>query len=242
MLLDVVTPGATISLGLRRWSHVRGGRDHLRDRCCAIHPRWWWPAMSRTRLTIAELAILALTGLGFALSYSSLVRLAEEHGYVGWEARAWPVTIDLLALAGTLLALELAARGSGPRGEAWGLAVLAAVATLSGNILSVWPDPVSMALHSWPAICMLGAWHTLMRAAVSGEAGKAMSKAGVAQHEPARLPDRVPARSEVRRLVRRTNGAQLTPERVAERTGVSISHARRLLREERAPHVIEAER
>lgn len=197
--------------------------------------------MSRARLTIAELAILALTGLGFALSYSSLVRLAEEHGYRGWEAQAWPVTIDLLALAGTLLALELAARGSGPRGEAWGLAVLAAVATLSGNILSVWPDPVSMALHSWPAICMLGAWHTLMRAAVAGEAGKAMSK-GVAQHEPARLPDRVPARSEVRRLVRRKASSQLTPERVAERVGVSISHARRLLREERQPHVIGAER
>jgi hypothetical protein len=65
--------------------------------------------MRRTRLTIAELAILALTGLGLALSYSSLVRLAEGHGYRGREALAWPVTIDLLALAGTLLALELAA-------------------------------------------------------------------------------------------------------------------------------------
>jgi len=143
--------------------------------------------MSRLRLTIAELAILALTGLGFALSYSSLVRLAEEHGYRGWEAQAWPITIDLLAQAGTLLALELAARGSGPRGEAWGLAVLAAVATLSGNILSVWPDPVSMALHSWPAICMLGAWHTLTRAAVRGEADT-KSQNGRRSTNPARPP------------------------------------------------------
>lgn len=198
--------------------------------------------MSRARLTIAELAILALTGLGFALSYSSLVRLAEEHGYRGWEAQAWPVTIDLLALAGTLLALELAARGSGPRGEAWGLAVLAAVATLSGNVLSVWPDPVSMALHSWPAICLLGAWHTLMRAAVAGEADTNKSIRST-QHEPksAFPPARVAARGTVRQLLKR-HGTDLTADKIADRTGVSKRHARRLLAQERALYVVEGER
>jgi hypothetical protein len=55
---------------------------------------------------------------------------------------------------------------------------------------------------------------------------------------------RVPARAEVRRLLRRHRGALTSvearrlAERLAERTGVSIPHARRLLREERRPHVV----
>jgi hypothetical protein len=49
---------------------------------------------------------------------------------------------------------------------------------------------------------------------------------------------RVPARAEVRRLLRR-HGSALTAERIKERTGVSISRARTLLREERGPHVVD---
>jgi hypothetical protein len=61
---------------------------------------------------------------------------------------------------------------------------------------------------------------------------------GEAVTEPNR-PARVPARAEVRRLLRR-HGNAVTPERIAERAGVSIPHARRLLREERVPHVVGA--
>lgn len=57
---------------------------------------------------------------------------------------------------------------------------------------------------------------------------------------------RVPARGEVRRLLRRHRGALSDDEvgrlavRVARRTGVSIPHARRLLREEHQPRVVSA--
>lgn len=51
-------------------------------------------------------------------------------------------------------------------------------------------------------------------------------------------PARVPARAEVRRLLRRHN-SNLTAEQIARRVGVSIPHARRLLREERRPHIVE---
>jgi hypothetical protein len=53
--------------------------------------------------------------------------------------------------------------------------------------------------------------------------------------EPDRDPNRtahVPARVEVRQLLKR-HGHELTPERVAKRTGVGLQHARKLLREER---------
>jgi hypothetical protein len=53
----------------------------------------------------------------------------------------------------------------------------------------------------------------------------------------ANRPARTPARAVVRQLLKRHSGA-LTPERVARRTGVSIPHARRLLREERQPRLV----
>lgn len=60
------------------------------------------------------------------------------------------------------------------------------------------------------------------------------------ESEPDRDPNRiarVPARAEVRRLLKR-HGAALTARRVSLRTGVSIQHARKLLREERSPRVV----
>lgn len=63
-------------------------------------------------------------------------------------------------------------------------------------------------------------------------------------NEPVTAPDRdpnriarVPARVEVRRLLKR-HGAALTARRISQRTGVSIQHARKLLREERGPRVV----
>jgi len=51
-------------------------------------------------------------------------------------------------------------------------------------------------------------------------------------------PARIPARAEVRRLLKRHSSA-LTAEQLAKRVGVSIPHARRLLREERQLRVVE---
>jgi hypothetical protein len=56
-------------------------------------------------------------------------------------------------------------------------------------------------------------------------------------HEP-NQQTRVPARVEVRRLLRR-HGTRLTPDQVVRRTGVSIPHARRLIRQERGPRLVD---
>src|SRR5215467_12646327 len=70
--------------------------------------------------------------------------------------------------------------------------------------------------------------------------------ADAGQHDERNQQARVPARAEVRRLLRRQRGA-LTDDQlarlavlVAGRAGVSIPRARRLLREERQPHVVDA--
>jgi len=117
------------------------------------------------RLTLvgAEFSIFGLTVLGWVLSYSALKRLAGDHGYGGWEAWLWPLTVDLLVLASTLIAMLTARRGHGPTGEAWVMAGFASLATLAGNVLAANGDPVAMTMHAWPALCMVGAWHLFFR-------------------------------------------------------------------------------
>jgi Protein of unknown function (DUF2637) len=70
----------------------------------------------------------------------------------------------------------------------------------------------------------------------SGASSRTYEAAGERIGKPNR-PMRTPARVVVRELLKRKGGA-LTPERVARRTGVSIPHARRLLREERQPRLV----
>jgi hypothetical protein len=66
---------------------------------------------------------------------------------------------------------------------------------------------------------------------------------GEPENEPERDPNRParePARVIVRRLLKR-NGNALTAERVRDRTGVSIQHARKLLRQERGLRLVQPE-
>lgn len=175
--------------------------------------REWWT------LALAEVSILGLTVLGWVLSYSALRRLAEAHGYAGWEANLWPLTVDLLAIASAMIAITLAGRGHGPTGEAWVMAVLAAAATLAGNVLSARGDLVAMVLHAWPAICMLGAWHLFFR---SVEA-KAPAPDGQGGHPLAVVAAKV---AELREAGRAVTGDALAPE-----LGISPRTARRRLRQ-----------
>lgn len=138
------------------------------------------------RVRAAERFILALTGLSWILSYTAQVRLAAAHGYtagVRWpwpditvtEAHLWPLTVDLLVLVCTVLALELAHRGHGPVKEAWTLAILAAVVMLAANVAGAVEtgDWTAVGLHAWPAICMPLGWHVLFR--TIGDQAAAMS-------------------------------------------------------------------
>jgi len=201
----------------------------------------------RDRATIvgAELAIAGLTGLGWVLSYSMLRRLAALHGYAGWQASLWPITVDLLVLAASLIAMVTARRGHGPTGEAWVMAGAATAATLVGNILAAGDDPVSCAMHAWPALCMVGAWHLLFRSVLPADTEtprRALSRAacvpatGVTTAIAGRA--RSPRRSsEARRVAERVvrealaGGREPTTAEVARATSRSQRQARRLIEE-----------
>ncbi|MDQ6773061.1 MAG: DUF2637 domain-containing protein [Candidatus Dormibacteraeota bacterium] len=149
----------------------------------------------RWTLRAAEVSIAMITILGWVLSYTALRRLAEAHGYLAWEARLWPLTVDLLVLVATAIALTTARRRRGPTNEAWTLAVVAALVTVAGNMLSAGPDPVARALHAWPACCMVAAWHLFFRLVASGDSAR------LALAHAVREPAAVSGRSDALRAV-----------------------------------------
>jgi hypothetical protein len=133
---------------------------------------------------------------------------------------------------------------------------------IAANVRSAWPDPTAVLMQAWVPVIALWLWHTLaagrrprgapfdltaawMRVveptttspSTGGEAEAPADATSGRAESPNRQP-RIPARGEVRRLLgRRTHGSSHTDLRrlagvVSERTGVSIPHARRLLREE----------
>jgi len=201
----------------------------------------------RDRATIigAELTVAGLTGLGWVLSYSMLRRLAALHGYAGWQASLWPLTVDLLVLAATLIAMATARRGHGPTGEAWVMAGTATAATLLGNILAAGDDPVACAMHAWPALCMVGAWHLLFRCVLPADTGtpqrampRGASPHGTTVATMTAVRGRPPRRSsDARRaaelVVREAlaGGREPTTAEVARATSRSQRHARRLVTE-----------
>jgi hypothetical protein len=210
----------------------------------------------RALLLGAELSIVCLTALGWVLSYSTLQRLATLHGYSGWEARLWPLTVDILVLASTLIAMLTARRGHGPTGEAWLLAGTATAATLAGNVLAAGDDPVACAMHAWPALCMVGAWHLFFRSAISARPGRgseararsksltmtrpattaAVARVSTVPTSRSRPSVRTsPARREAERIVRQAlaDGREPTAAEVASATSRSDRQARRLVAQAR---------
>jgi hypothetical protein len=201
----------------------------------------------RVAVVLAELSIACLTALGWVLSYSNLQRLAVAHGYGAWEAALWPLTVDFLVLASTLLALVSARRGRGPTGEAWLMAGAATAATLAGNVLAAGRDPIACAMHAWPAVCMVAAWHLFFRSVMSAEhmaerrpvtAVRAVGPSAVPLGDEPQRSAASPrsgrgTRREAERVIRiaMRDGRVPTTAEVARATGRSERQARRLLRE-----------
>jgi len=131
----------------------------------------------RFAMGAAVLGIFGLTGAGFVLSYSNIVVQASRHGYDGWQSWLWAATPDALVLSATLLGLTIARRGYGPRGEAWAAAGLAVVVTLAANMLGSWGDPIAVAMHAWPALCLALSWHLLFRTVEAPEMSASRARA-----------------------------------------------------------------
>lgn len=93
---------------------------------------------SRALALAAGLVIIALTAAAFWLSYAHLAEVALAHGMRDKEVRAWawPATLDLFIVAGELLMLRAALKGS-VDGWAIGLTVAGSGGSIALNVAGV---------------------------------------------------------------------------------------------------------
>lgn len=216
------------------------------------------------RVVAGELLAWMVTGLALVMSYHAEQDLGQSlSAFRGWPSFVWPLSVDLADVALIVLYLEYKRLRFATWKVVLGMSAATAV-MIAANVRSVWPDPTAVVMQAWIPTIALWLWHTLAAgrkprgapidlatvwARVTGESiswpparltTEPSSEGSISK--PTTMPDRparVAARAEVRRLLKR-NSSAVTAEQVARRAGVSIPHARRLLRQERQLHLVSA--
>jgi small-conductance mechanosensitive channel len=189
---------------------------------------------------LGELSAWAISGVAWALSFAAQMQLAGAHGFAGWEVWAWPATTDLAGLTGMLIALDQARR-NGSTVVAWLIAIAAAAVMVAANVGAYVGDPVAMLLHAWPPSIALASWYLLVHVRRGARSTIARGRTADRLEDRNPVPTRLPARATVRRQLAR-RGSALTVDDVVAKAGISRRRAAALLREERRPRAVEAER
>ncbi|MET8690251.1 DUF2637 domain-containing protein [Streptomyces sp. NPDC004732] len=103
-------------------------------------------------------AVLIQAVIAGALSFSHLHDLAEAAGQTGWQAWAYPISVDLL-----LVAAWRRLRSGGPSRLAWCWFLVALVASLGANVATAGfldmqhpPAWLRFGVAGWPALAFLG--------------------------------------------------------------------------------------
>jgi hypothetical protein len=199
------------------------------------------------RATDVFALIIALAG--FAVSYSTQITLAGNHGFGTWQSWLWPGIAEAAALT-VVVRLHL---GQVRRGiytlEAWGIFIFASGVGVAANAIADGSDPLGGAMHAVVPFMVLAVAHVTIHGRPAEDTGADMAEdmtTDVSEVEDMEdmegeasvpSPPKVPARVLVERLVRRHNG-DVTPAMVVAKTGVSARHANRLLAEVRRLKVI----
>ncbi|RGC64988.1 hypothetical protein C5N14_30830 [Micromonospora sp. MW-13] len=191
---------------------------------------------------------------GFA-SYQHIYHVATAAGEHASVAAVLPLSADGLIVVATAALVDDKRNRRQPRLSARVGLMAGIAATLAANIISTRPDllddpSVRMAVAGWPAVAFLLSVEILTRRGTPRQHQPDMSPPDVdmSPHNPDTVPDTVPdvfparpdhvpptgrrwRRGELTRQVQQAvdECADLTPEHLAEVTGGSLRHVRRIL-------------
>jgi uncharacterized protein DUF2637 len=186
------------------------------------------------RIHLGEVLAWMVTGLALAMSYHAEEELGNSlAAFQGWPGYVWPLSVDLADVVCIVLYLEYKRLRLSTWKVALGLGAATAV-MIAANVRSAWPEPTAVLMQAWVPAIALWLWHTMA-------AGRKPRGAPVDLREVWTWVRREAlGGDEAAPTLERHQGEPpaLTAERVARRTGVSIPHARRLLREERQPRLV----
>ena len=111
--------------------------------------------------TIAAVSVVALVA-GF-VSYRHALTVVRAHGESGALAEAYPLTIDGLIYAASMVLLNAARRGGDRPTLAYAALVLGIAATLAANIAAGLAfGPVGAIVAAWPAPALVVSYELLM--------------------------------------------------------------------------------
>ena len=115
-----------------------------------------------TRLT-AYAAVLAVAGVAAWISYRHAVAVVTAHGEAGAVGHWYPVVIDGLIVAASMVLLDAARHEDTAPRLAWHLLGAGIAATLGVNVLAGLPSGWLAALvATWPALAFVGCYELVM--------------------------------------------------------------------------------
>jgi hypothetical protein len=115
-----------------------------------------------TRWT-AVLAVLAVAAVAALISFRHAVDVVTVHGEPGAVGKCYPVVIDGLIIAASMVLLDAARHREPPPVLAWWMLAAGIGATLAVNVLAGVPSGwLGALIASWPALAFVGCYELLM--------------------------------------------------------------------------------
>jgi hypothetical protein len=116
-------------------------------------------------------AVIGVAAVAAVASYEHAYELVRAHGEVGWTARLFPLTVDGLIYASSMVMLDSARRKVPVPALARWLLGLGIAATLAANVAHGlghgWSGAV---VAAWPAVALVGSYELLMMIIRSAQA------------------------------------------------------------------------
>lgn len=110
---------------------------------------------------LTGLAVLIIAGCAFALSFFNLQAAALEAGISPWLSWLWPLTVDALLIAGSLMILRSNLRNESPW-VGWMVLLSFTLVSTIFNVLHSPADVISQAAHAVPPVALCVSIELLM--------------------------------------------------------------------------------
>lgn len=110
------------------------------------------------------IAVLGVAAVAAVASYEHAYDLVRAHGEAGWTAHMFPLTVDGLVYASSMVMLDSARSNARvPALSRW-LLGMGIAATLAANVAhGLGHGLIGAALAAWPAVALVGSYELLMR-------------------------------------------------------------------------------
>lgn len=123
----------------------------------AVSEPAWTPAgradtWMRATVTVT---VAGLAGIAGAISYSHMRNLAAVHGETGWQAHAFPLSVDGIEIVASLVLLADRRAGRSSGWLPWAALAAGTTASLAANVAAAGSDLIGRVVAGWPAFALL---------------------------------------------------------------------------------------